>query len=230
MGSVESVSPKRIDWKQIDYFVSIVVKLSSSITETCRKAKIGPECLEWFAGEGRKDFEEFLARFVWWYALRNKDLGRSWSKICKVSDSNLRMALSTVDLTTHLGKRLIAAFPECFCSAGAEETGPVPLSVLQQHARYHNKIHRLGHHNPEEKLVFTQSVKHHGIPFFWACWSPNYPDYNPDWVLLTKHHQAKFGDILDVAGAKYFVVQCELGKHGEKECCLVPLGCIDPEK
>ena len=52
---------------------------------------------------------------------------KNWSAICEISDRNLQMAIARCDPESPVGRRLQAAFPECFSETETQELFPVSM-------------------------------------------------------------------------------------------------------
>ena len=58
----------KLNWKEVGRFVAVLVQLITVITNVFKKAKVGPEIIDWLVGSGKDTFvgklEELAAEFV----------------------------------------------------------------------------------------------------------------------------------------------------------------------
>lgn len=141
----------------------------------------------------------------------------NWKMICQIADYFLRMALAFANPKTDEGKKLMAAFPECFSET---PIGPVPLSVLRE---FEKKEY------PKESRDFLAShdaIRHFGLP------SIEYgldDDASKEWnvpLLPQKFFAAEVGCILELQGQKFVVVENNQNP-GVFVMYLVPAHAID---
>ena len=83
----------KLNWKEIGRFVSVLVQLFTIITGVFKKAKVGPEVIDWLLGSGKNFFvgklDEIVAEFV----------KQNPSELPKKTDETLLNRLVKVDRT-----------------------------------------------------------------------------------------------------------------------------------
>lgn len=148
---------------------------------------------------------------------------RNWLEICKIEFEGLRMALSTIDLNTGEGERLVHTFPECFSDRVVQ--GPIPLSVLRQES-FRMAVAAGYPTAGDDKLYSYDVLKPNNIPYIGFDTYGNHKVHD-DYPIRPDHipSDVKFGSIVEYMGTKWVVVEnndsCE-GIH------IAPLECIDP--
>ncbi len=86
---------------------------------------------------------------------------KNWPEICKIENQLLRMFVATLDITSDMADRFIAAFPEFFSQT--KERGPIPLSVLMDHSQHVDACE-----NPprgySERNISHKTISYYHIP------------------------------------------------------------------
>ena len=149
---------------------------------------------------------------------------RNWKKICKINNRLLKMALSTIDLTSEEGKKLAKAFPRCF---GDKFVGPIPMSVILENERQEaiaggNTDWQLG------KFLVSHGAIPAEIPIFRYGFNaeaakaerlPLLPSY-------IKPKETPVGSVVEIDGEMFVVVENN-DNDGVEVMYVVPSGCID---
>ena len=92
---------------------------------------------------------------------------KNWHEICKLGNANklLMMAVATSDKKNHDSILLQKTFPDCF--SAAEETGPVPLSVILRNTEKIMCEHRDGFHGQYFPETYDAIPSHIPQMEFW---------------------------------------------------------------
>ena len=130
---------------------------------------------------------------------------KNWKQICKLGpvDWCLMMALAHADPKTPTGRRLMKAFPKCF--SAKKESGPIPLSVLQERARELNRDYDA----PEHMLADLGVLDELNIPYT-KFQDPHERTSNRDHLpVLPEDVEEKclFGSIVSFQDQEYFVAE-----------------------
>jgi hypothetical protein len=151
---------------------------------------------------------------------------RNWPAICEMgTQSKLLMTLlATVDLTSKVGQRLVAAFPECFSATPIG--GPIPLTVLKEEARQAAIAQGCGEIAGKHLLQSFDALDFFRIPYIEFGKTPesekehNIPPLPPH---ISKN--SKFGDLVMHEGIRWIVVE-DNDNPGVDVLVISPAECI----
>ncbi len=135
---------------------------------------------------------------------------KNWPEICKIENRRLRIAIATLDVTSEQEASIAAALPWLFTEQ--EVSGPVPLSVLMDHAGRKNDEFGLKrtYESVSRELNDWGALEEYHIPTIVLVGGettepPNMIDDFP--VPDDFPEDAEFGDIVEIDGYKWFIAE-----------------------
>ena len=149
-------------------------------------------------------------------------MAKNWKEIAQIQNWYLRMALALADTTSIEGSRLRTGFPQCFETETGEDEGPVPWSVLQEDHQQRS-IASGSEYRLDE--IDDDTLNEFNVPFVrWSLTEEGMRKYESPMLPQDARAQSHmFGDLMEVRGAKFVVVQF----FDEVELTLVPIERVD---
>lgn len=143
----------------------------------------------------------------------------NWPEVCKVGreDDHTMRAIIFADPHNSVGKRIISAFPECFCEKPVK--GPVPWSVIvEREQQTEGGFFPVSHHSVDSYIPTICFALNNEAASEWE--KPLIPEsINPD---------TKEGKVVEWDGKKFVVLENNQNE-GVDLIYLAPAECIDPD-